>query len=113
MSTKRNAPELLPATRLEAVKAYAQKNYEKGGWDYVIECWSDAQILDATAGSKTIIGALRMVSAQVKVMADYRDDIQAEGKLEREELVACIKEERDWAMEQGKAKADDAVRKES
>ena len=31
---------------VEAVKAYANAHYEDGGWDVVVECWTDKEITD-------------------------------------------------------------------
>lgn len=31
-------------TLVEAVKAHAMNNYEVSGWDFVVECWSSADI---------------------------------------------------------------------
>jgi len=67
-------------TFVEAVKAHARKHYEEGGWDYVIECYSDAEIAATIAGATTIAGAIRKIGKVLKDRADYRADIEAEGR---------------------------------
>jgi len=61
-----------------AVKDYALAHYETDGWDYVVECYSDAEIADVIKTARTAAGAVKMMRAQVKPRADYRADIQAE-----------------------------------
>jgi hypothetical protein len=63
---------------LAAIKAHALANYEKDGWDYIVECYDDAQIVEIIKTARTINGAIKMVRARIKPRADYRADIQAE-----------------------------------
>ena len=63
---------------IEGIKAHARKNYEKGGWDYVIECYSDEDIAHEIEGATTLLGAIRKLSKSLKDGNDYRRDIQAE-----------------------------------
>lgn len=65
---------------LDDVKAHAYKNYEKGGWDVIIECHEDAEIIEWIGKAKTAKGAIRNV-AQKSGIGDYdsyRRDVQAE-----------------------------------
>src|SRR5580693_7794523 len=50
---------------IDGVKAHALEHYSDGGWDVVVEAWSDDQILDAASGSRTVSGAVKMLSAVV------------------------------------------------
>jgi hypothetical protein len=59
---------------IDGVKAHALEHYSDGGWDVVVEAWSDDQILDATRGSRTVNGAVKMLSAVVDVYADKQAD---------------------------------------
>lgn len=61
-----------------AVKAYAIAHYETDGWDYVVECYSDADISDIIKTARTPAGAIKKMRAAIKPRADYRDDIQGE-----------------------------------
>ena len=63
---------------IAAVRQYAEKNYERDGWDYVVECYSDEEIADIIKTARTPAGAIKMVRAQVKHRAEYRDEIRAE-----------------------------------
>jgi hypothetical protein len=61
-----------------AVMQHAEKNYERDGWDYVAECYSDEEIADVIKTARTPAGALKMMRAHVKHRAEYRDEICAE-----------------------------------
>ena len=37
---------------IEAVKAHSIDNYEKGGWDVLVECWNDEDIAKYLTESK-------------------------------------------------------------
>jgi hypothetical protein len=63
---------------IEAVKAYALAHYEKDGWDYVVECYSDADLAEIIKGCRTASGAIKRVRAAIKPRADYRSEIQSE-----------------------------------
>lgn len=58
------------------VRRYALDHYEQGGWDYVVESYSDEEIEELIAGAQTRLGALRKVSAVVGLRASVRADIQ-------------------------------------
>ena len=63
---------------IEAVKAHALANYDKGdGWDIVVECYSDAEIAKYITGCKTARGAITKIGKRVKDISDYGDDIRA------------------------------------
>ena len=66
------------AQYVTAIKAHALTHYEQDGWDYVVECYDDAQIADIIKTARTEKGAIKMMRAQVKPRADYRADIQGE-----------------------------------
>lgn len=66
------------ATLVAAVMQHAEKNYEREGWDYVVECYSDEEIADIIKTARTPAGAIKMMRAQVKHRAEYRDEIRAE-----------------------------------
>jgi hypothetical protein len=64
---------------VSAVRAYALKHYEQDGWDYVVECWEDKDILDIVKGCKQESQAIRKVKTAVKTLDEYRQDIIASG----------------------------------
>ena len=38
---------------IAAVKAHAIAHYEQDGWDYIVECYEDAQIADIIKTART------------------------------------------------------------
>ena len=64
---------------VKAVRAHAKAHYEKGGWDILVECWDDAQILEAIGNRvRTVNGAIASCYYALKPSADQRADIMAE-----------------------------------
>ena len=63
---------------VQAVREYAKENYEKGGWDYVIECFSDEDIVRNIEGAKTTKGAIKKISKLVGLLAERRQDAVSE-----------------------------------
>lgn len=59
-----------------AVRANAMKYYEKG-WDVVVECWSDAEIIEVIGRSTTARGAILKMYAVVSVYIGVKADIVA------------------------------------
>lgn len=59
---------------VEAVKAHANEHYEDGGWDVIVECWSDEEIAEAVKGTKTTAGAIRKMRSVVGIYADRQAD---------------------------------------
>jgi hypothetical protein len=72
-------PEAGKATAelVQTVKDYALTWYHDGGWDLVVECWSDAEIEETIQGAKTDRGAIRKVWAVIKNQHAHRAEIQA------------------------------------
>ena len=64
---------------VEAVKRHADDNYESDGWDYVVECYSDAEIAEVIehAGAQDCAEAIDVLHCEVKTRDDYRKEIQA------------------------------------
>lgn len=62
---------------IAGVKAHAQAHYTDGGWDVIVECWSDDQILEATRGSRTVNGAVKMLEGAVSVWADAESEARS------------------------------------
>ena len=64
----------------DAVKRHAIAHYEQDGWDYIVECYADAQIADIIKTARTEKGAIRMMRAHIKPRSDYRADILREAE---------------------------------
>ena len=62
---------------LAAVRAHATAYYEVDGWDVVIECYDDADIIKIIGDARTACGAITKVRAHVAPYARVRDDIRA------------------------------------
>ena len=59
----------------EGVRRYALDHYEEGGWDVIVECWSNDDILDYVGAVRTVNGAVKKLkSGVVSVYADYEAD---------------------------------------
>ena len=61
---------------IAAVRAYALKNYEKGGWDYVVEAWDDDDLAEFIGAARTPAGAIKAVGKIVKARFGYAEDIR-------------------------------------
>jgi len=62
---------------VKAVKEHAKNNYEKG-WDTVVECWTDDDILACIDNARTVRGAIYKVNQVVRCHKARRDEIRAE-----------------------------------
>lgn len=60
------------------VRGVAQRDYNTGGWDVIVECWTDEMIADQIKGAQTAMGALRKMSPVISVYRDrYADAINS------------------------------------
>jgi hypothetical protein len=62
---------------IKAVRDHAHKNYNDGGWDYVVECWEDSDIAGAIVGATTEAEAIERVERVVNSLDDYRREIRS------------------------------------
>jgi len=62
---------------IAAVRKYAYANYEKDGWDTVIECMEDGDILELISEAKATnsIDAINAVHKIVKMKRDHEREI--------------------------------------
>jgi len=62
---------------IAAVRKYAHANYEKDGWDTVIECMEDGDILELISDAKATnsIDAINAVHKIVKMKRDHEREI--------------------------------------
>ena len=63
---------------VDAVRAHAVEHYNEGGWDFVVECWEDWEILAVVRGCKREGQAIRKVRKQIRALDDRRREVQAE-----------------------------------
>ena len=62
------------STLIEQVKQYALDHYTDGGWDVIVECWSDAEIAVKIGSAATLEEALNEFRPLVEVWADRQAD---------------------------------------
>ena len=74
--TSTKSPEVL----LEMVKAHALKNYNRDGWDFLIECHDDAEVLKAIGKATTFRGAIAKV--RDKFALGLHDEMRASVRAE-------------------------------
>lgn len=63
---------------IAAVKAHANANYEKGGWDILVECWEDNEILEEIGECTTVAGAIAKCAKTLHIVDEHRREIQSE-----------------------------------
>lgn len=63
---------------LRAVKDYSIMNYDKGGWDYIAECWSDDEICDAIKGARSIKGAIEKMARVAGIYVEQQAETRFE-----------------------------------
>lgn len=59
---------------IAAVKRYATDHYTDGGWDVIVECFTDEELDVAIGKATTLRGALYKLRAPVSVWADRQAD---------------------------------------
>ena len=64
------------AEMVAAVKEHAVKFYNKNGWDFIVECWSDKEIEEAIAGLRSKRAAIAKVRETAKLLAGHRSEIE-------------------------------------
>lgn len=64
-----------------AIRKHAMANYEKDGWDYVVESYSDPEIIKILDEHKpyTIAGAIAVMHREVKLVKECADIRRTEG----------------------------------
>lgn len=64
---------ITPEEKLEAVKAHAYANYEKG-WDLVVETKTDEEILDMCKKASTGFGCILAVRHHMDAVIDWHNE---------------------------------------
>lgn len=61
---------------IERVKQHALDHYENGGWDVIVECWTDEELAQLLAdyNATTFEAALNALGPIVDVWADRQAD---------------------------------------
>jgi hypothetical protein len=61
-----------------SVRAHALRNYNKDGWDYLVECWADKDILIAAGATKNPSVAIHRCHDVVRMLDERRSEVMAE-----------------------------------
>jgi hypothetical protein len=61
-----------------AVRRHAINNYEQDGWDILVECYDDGDILEliSDANASTVEEAIASVRKTLKIYDDHRAEIR-------------------------------------
>lgn len=61
---------------IQAVRKHAYENYEQGGWDIVVECYDDGDILEliSDAGAQSAEDAIAAVGKLFELKAERRKE---------------------------------------
>ena len=61
---------------IEAVRAHANANYNRDGWDFLVECWGDEEIAHYMGAAKTPKSAIAKCKRIVKELDLHRREQQ-------------------------------------
>ena len=62
---------------IAAVRAHAIQQYTEGGWDYVVESWTDADIAEEIFDCLSVAEAIDIVGQTVQVLDDRRREVRS------------------------------------
>jgi hypothetical protein len=65
---------------INAVRDHALDNYTVDGWDYLVECWADGDILECLDGAETVEQAIANVREALAPLAEMRDEVRSAGE---------------------------------
>jgi predicted RNase H-like HicB family nuclease len=65
---------------INAVRNHALANYNVEGWDYLVECWMDGDILECLDGAETVEQAITNVREALAPLAEMRDEVRSAGE---------------------------------
>lgn len=61
----------------EEIKAYAQEHYNDGGWDVIVECWTDEELDELIEEHGA--DSMDFVKTLVSVWAERQENARIEG----------------------------------
>lgn len=65
---------------INAVRNHALANYNTDGWDYLVECWMDGDILECIDNATTVTQAIANVREALAPLAEMRDEVRSAGE---------------------------------
>ena len=63
---------------VRAVRAHALEHYETDGWDFIVECWEDADIAEAIGSAGSPEAAIAAVRKTARLLDERRSEVRAE-----------------------------------
>ena len=69
-------PRPLMSSMVQSVRGFALDHYNRDGWDYLVECWSDADIEEAIGNARTIAGAIAACRKTVRLLNERRTEVE-------------------------------------
>ena len=72
------ARKVAMAELIAAVRAHAETHYERNGWDFVVECYSDNDIAEILADRQITSkrAAIKEIGAGVRLQNERRTEIE-------------------------------------
>ena len=68
------------ADLIKAVRDHALANYEREGWDYLVECWEDDEISRCMKDAATPEEAIKRCREVVMTLDEQRSEVRAAGE---------------------------------
>ena len=68
---------ILDSALIAKIREHALRNYNQDGWDYLVECYSDNDIILLVAECESYEQAIAKLAKLLKIKDDYRSDIQS------------------------------------
>jgi hypothetical protein len=63
---------------IQEVKRHAIKNYNNGGWDYIVECFDDEDIAEIIKGKRSVKAAISAVKRHADILEERRIEVTSE-----------------------------------
>lgn len=65
---------------IAAVRNHALANYNSNGWDYLVECWEDGDILEVIDGATSEKQAIAKAKKALAPLDERRREVRSSGE---------------------------------
>ena len=62
---------------VDQVREYANKNYERDGWDFLVECWEDSDVAENIGDADNFETAMRRCRKVTRALDEHRREVRA------------------------------------
>ena len=62
---------------IKRIRDHALIHYNEDGWDILVECWTDNDIIDCVGDARTFEAAIIALSDTLSLLDEYRQEIQS------------------------------------